>query len=91
MALRVHGGADLLRNLRLDAGGRRRHGLRQDLRSNVFALDRSTGALRWERRYHARNDGPNGLAVTSDGVYGATDTDAFALDADTGRSSGGGT
>ena len=25
----------------------------QDLRSNVFALDRSTGALRWARRYHA--------------------------------------
>ena len=30
----------------------------QDLRSNVFALDRTTGTLRWERRYHARNDGP---------------------------------
>jgi outer membrane protein assembly factor BamB len=57
----------------------------QDLRSNVFALDRSTGALRWVRRYHARNDGPNGLAVTSDGVYGATDSDAFRLDPETGE------
>ena len=43
------------------------------------------GALRWTRRYHAPNDGPNGLAVTSDGVYGATDSDAFRLDPDTGE------
>src|ERR1041384_4106711 len=35
----------------------------QDLRSNVFALNSSTGALRWARRYRALNDGPNGLAV----------------------------
>ncbi|MEP6977028.1 MAG: PQQ-binding-like beta-propeller repeat protein [Thermoleophilia bacterium] len=57
----------------------------QDLRSNVFALDRSTGALRWERRYRSRNDGPNGLAVHDRRVYGATDADAFALSASTGR------
>ena len=38
----------------------------QDLRSNVFALDRSTGAVRWEHRFRARNDGPNGLAVDGD-------------------------
>src|SRR5205823_7931784 len=44
----------------------------QDLRSNVFALDRDTGALRWERRFGARNDGPNGLAVDGERVYGAT-------------------
>ena len=57
----------------------------QDLRSNVFALDRATGAVRWSRLYHARNDGPNGLAVAGGRVYGATDSDAFALDAGTGR------
>jgi alcohol dehydrogenase (cytochrome c) len=57
----------------------------QDLRSNVYALDRSSGALLWARRYHARNDGPNGLAVDEDGVYGATDSDAFRLDPDTGQ------
>jgi len=57
----------------------------QDLRSNVFALDRATGALRWTRRYDARNDGPNGLAVADGRVYGATDSDAFALTAETGR------
>jgi len=51
----------------------------QDLRSNVFALERSTGAVRWEHRFRARNDGPNGLAVDGDRVYGSTDADAFAL------------
>ena len=57
----------------------------QDLRSNVFALDRSTGHValgaalpRAERRAQRprRED---------DRVYGATDTDAFGLDAATGR------
>jgi alcohol dehydrogenase (cytochrome c) len=57
----------------------------QDLRSNVFALDPSTGALRWSRRFRARNEGPNGLAVDSKRVYGATDADAFALSASTGK------
>jgi outer membrane protein assembly factor BamB len=57
----------------------------QDLRSNVFALDPATGAVRWSHLYNARNDGPNGLTVSGDRVYGATDSDAFALDAKTGR------
>jgi outer membrane protein assembly factor BamB len=51
----------------------------QDLRSNVFALDRETGAVRWSHPLRARNDGPNGLAVEDGVVYGATDSDAFAL------------
>ena len=57
----------------------------QDLRSNVFALDRSNGALRWEHRFDAANEGPNGVAVDAGQVYGATDSDAFALDAKTGH------
>jgi outer membrane protein assembly factor BamB len=57
----------------------------QDLRSDVFALDRATGAVRWTHRFHAPNDGPNGVAVDGDRVYGATDSDAFALSATTGR------
>ena len=57
----------------------------QDLRSNVFALDRSGGALRWEHRFGNLNDGPNGLALGDGRVYGATDSDAFALDAKTGK------
>jgi alcohol dehydrogenase (cytochrome c) len=56
----------------------------QDLRSDVFALERSTGRVRWERRFAAPNGGPNGLAVDRGRVYGATDADAFALSADTG-------
>ena len=57
----------------------------QDLGSNVFALDRGTGALRWERRYRAPNGGPNGLAVDRRRVYGATDAEAFALSKSTGK------
>jgi outer membrane protein assembly factor BamB len=57
----------------------------QDLQSNVYALDRSNGTLRWAQRYRAASDGPNGLAVDAQRVYGATDSDAFALAAPAGR------
>lgn len=57
----------------------------QDLQSNVYALDRSSGKLRWVHRFRALNEGPNGLAVDEKRVYGATDSDAFALDLPTGR------
>ena len=57
----------------------------QDLHSNVYALDRSNGKLRWAHRYRAPTDGPNGLAVHGGRVYGGTDSDAFALASRTGR------
>jgi outer membrane protein assembly factor BamB len=57
----------------------------QDLRSNVFALDRADGGVRWSHPYNAANEGPNGLALGDGRVYGATDSDAFALDAASGR------
>jgi len=57
----------------------------QDLRSSVYAVDRETGRLRWQRRVDALNDGPNGLALAGGRVYAATDSDAFALSAATGR------
>ena len=57
----------------------------QDLRSNVFALARDSGALRWVHRYRAPSGGPNGLAVDGGRVYGATDSEAFALSAPTGH------
>jgi len=57
----------------------------QDLRSNVYAIRRSNGTLRWAHRYRAPTDGPNGLAVDEQRVYGATDSDAFALAIATGR------
>jgi outer membrane protein assembly factor BamB len=57
----------------------------QDLRSNVIALNRSTGAVRWTQQFRAPTDGPNGLAVDGGRVYGATAADAFALSASNGR------
>jgi alcohol dehydrogenase (cytochrome c) len=57
----------------------------QTLSSSVFALDASTGRIRWRWLQKAPNDGPNGLAATSDRIYGATDTSVFALDRRTGR------
>jgi alcohol dehydrogenase (cytochrome c) len=55
------------------------------LRSNVFALDRATGTMRWEHSFNAPNTGPNGLALDGGRVYGGTDSDAFALDSKTGH------
>jgi outer membrane protein assembly factor BamB len=57
----------------------------QDLGSDVFALNRATGAVRWSHRYDARNDGRNGLAVSSGRVYGETDDAVFALASENGR------
>ena len=57
----------------------------QDLRSTVFALERSTGAVRWTARFDAPNDGPNGLALGGGRLFGATDSDAFALSASSGE------
>jgi alcohol dehydrogenase (cytochrome c) len=59
--------------------------LTQDMQSNVFALDKVTGAVRWRHMFRARNGGPNGLAFAGDRVYGATDTGPFALSVRTGR------
>ena len=57
----------------------------QDLDSDVFALNRATGAVRWSHRYDARDDGPNGLAVSTGRVYGETDDTVFALASENGR------
>src|ERR1700754_1763505 len=57
----------------------------QDLNSNVFALDRTTGRVRWEHAFSKPSVGPNGVAFGDGRIYGATPTDAFALDAATGR------
>ena len=57
----------------------------QDMQSDVFALRRTDGAVRWKRLFHAGTPGPNGLSVVGARVYGSTDTTVFALDATTGR------
>ena len=57
----------------------------QDMKSNVFALDLATGALRWQHIFAATNPGPDGVAVAGNRIYGATDSVAFALSRATGR------
>ncbi len=56
----------------------------QDLNSNVFALDRNTGALKWEHKFNRPSVGPNGVAFGYGRLYGATEKHAFALDPQTG-------
>jgi outer membrane protein assembly factor BamB len=57
----------------------------QDLNSNVFALDRTTGQVKWQHKFDKPSAGPNGVAFGDGRIYGATSTDAFALDAQTGK------
>jgi alcohol dehydrogenase (cytochrome c) len=57
----------------------------QDLRSNVYALDRQTGRLVWERRFDRVDGGPNGVAFADGRLFGNTDVSTFALDARSGR------
>jgi outer membrane protein assembly factor BamB len=57
----------------------------QDLDSNVYALDRATGKLKWRHAFNAPSVGPNGVAFGNGRIYGATEKSAFALDAQTGK------
>jgi outer membrane protein assembly factor BamB len=57
----------------------------QDLDSNVFALDASTGRLLWKTRVRQVSGGPNGLAAAGGRIYGNTSRGAFALDEETGK------
>jgi outer membrane protein assembly factor BamB len=57
----------------------------QDMSSDVFALARRTGRLRWVQRFRSPSGGPNGLAAADGRLFGNTATSAFALDAATGR------
>lgn len=59
----------------------------QDMNSNVFALDRATGHLKWEHDYNHPTEGPNGIAIGYGLIFGGTGdrSEAFALDAATGK------
>jgi outer membrane protein assembly factor BamB len=57
----------------------------QDLESNVQAIDLESGDVLWSRKYESPSHGPNGLAVAEGHVYGATASEAFALDQETGK------
>jgi outer membrane protein assembly factor BamB len=57
----------------------------QDLASNVYAINLSTGKLLWLKKYNSPDEGPNGVSVVNGVIYGATETSAFALQAATGE------
>jgi outer membrane protein assembly factor BamB len=56
----------------------------QDLESNVEAIDLASGDVLWTKKWESPSHGPNGLAVADGHVYGATASEAFALDQETG-------
>src|ERR1043165_3400258 len=57
----------------------------QDMGSNVFALDKATGKVVWQKRYSRTSPGPNGVAVGWGKVFAPTSDKSFAaLDLATG-------
>jgi outer membrane protein assembly factor BamB len=57
----------------------------QDLGSNVYALNRSTGKVIWRHTFNKASVGPNGVSYGYGRIYGNTESNAFALDATTGK------
>ncbi len=57
----------------------------QDIGSNVMAVDRESGEVRWTATFDKPTTGPNGVAIGGGMVVGGTATSVFALDADTGE------
>lgn len=57
----------------------------QDLESNVQAIDLESGEVLWSKKFESPSHGPNGVAVADGHVYGATSSEAFALDQETGK------
>ena len=57
----------------------------QDLASNVMAYDLETGEQLWKVEYKAPTIGPNGLAYEDGVLFGVTNGDVFALDAESGE------
>jgi outer membrane protein assembly factor BamB len=61
----------------------------QDIDSNVYAINLSTGKLLWFQKYDSADAGPNGIALANvqgvETVFGATATQVFAIQAATGE------
>jgi outer membrane protein assembly factor BamB len=59
----------------------------QDMQSNVFALDRDSGDVIWEKDYNSSTEGPNGVSIGYGMIYGSTgdSREVFALDATNGK------
>jgi glucose dehydrogenase len=57
----------------------------QDLASNVQALDLQSGKVHWTRSFEVPDEGPNGIVVAEGKIFGATSSEAFALDQKSGK------
>ncbi|RKT19412.1 alcohol dehydrogenase (cytochrome c) [Streptomyces sp. 1114.5] len=56
-----------------------------NLDSDVTAVDKETGKVRWKRVFDSPSVGPNGVAYSHGLLFGTTFTGVFALDPATGR------
>jgi outer membrane protein assembly factor BamB len=57
----------------------------QDLESSVQAVSLDSGEVQWTWKSESATQGPNGVVVGDGKVFGATATEAFALDQETGK------
>src|SRR6201996_4852005 len=60
----------------------------QDLGDNVYAVNVKTGKILWKYKVPASDtngEGPNGVTLVDNKIYGNTNTSAFALQASTGE------
>ncbi|HEY6731656.1 MAG TPA: PQQ-binding-like beta-propeller repeat protein [Solirubrobacterales bacterium] len=57
----------------------------QDLESSVQAVSLDSGEVQWTWKSESATQGPNGVVVADGKVFGATATEAFALDQETGK------
>ena len=57
----------------------------QDLESTVQAINLQSGEVLWSWQSESATQGPNGVVVADGKVFGATASEAFALDQETGK------
>lgn len=57
----------------------------QDLESTVQAISLESGEVQWTHKSESATQGPNGVVVADGKVFGATASEVFALDQETGK------
>ncbi|HEY7032357.1 MAG TPA: PQQ-binding-like beta-propeller repeat protein [Thermomicrobiales bacterium] len=59
----------------------------QDMQSNVYALDRTTGQQKWVAQFNVPTEGPNGVAIGYGMLYGSlgNTSEVFAINAANGQ------
>jgi outer membrane protein assembly factor BamB len=57
----------------------------QDLESTVQAISLESGEVQWTHRSESATQGPNGVVVADGKVFGATASEVFALDQESGK------